>query len=75
MLPVEDIGTKIKLQGMEEGTFAIPKIRVVTDTQVAEGNTKVNERYTILAEEIVSIEENSDYDEITLDSDTNDSRE
>ena len=68
MLPVENMGAKIKLQGMKEETFVIPKTRAVLDAQVVESNAEVNGRYTALAEETDSIEEDSDDNEIVLDS-------
>ena len=64
---------------MEEESFTIPKIKVVLNSeveiQVVESDVEVNERHTVLAEEIVNIEKDSDDDEIVLDSEINDSRE
>ena len=68
MLPVEDMDAKIKLQGIEEGTFAIPKTKAVLHAQVVEGNAQVNEGYATLDEETVNIEEDSNDDKIVLDS-------
>ena len=79
MLPAEKMDTKIKPQGIEEGSFMIPKTRAVlyseVEIQVVESNAEVDEGHAALAKEIVNIEEDSNNNEIVLDSKVNDSRE
>ena len=76
MLPVEDMDLKIKPQGMDVGSFEVPKTRAILDgeveAQVTEGDVKVAEELAALAEERLNIEEDGDNDDILLDNETSD---
>ena len=75
MLPLEEFDAKIRPQGMEVGSFVVPKTRALLDgeveVQVTEGdNVGITEELAALAEETLNLEEAGGNEEILLENET-----
>ena len=79
MLPVDEMDAKIRPQGMEEGSFQIPKTRALLDgevvEQLSEGDVDTEEHVAALAEERLNMQETGDDDELLLDHEANEGME
>ena len=79
MLPVDEMDAKIRPQGMEEGSFQIPKTRALLDGEVVEqlreGYVDTEEHVAALAEERLNMQETGDDDELLLDHEANEGME